>query len=187
MRTNVPEKLLKIADQIEKRGSVNLTRLTVLKKWCDQPYRLPSFAIFVANRASARKGKSSGETAEFFREARVLLAGAVCYRPEVPRASAAELHDRLRVFQDEYRRQKWGTVRVIKNKNLLLVEQGLDIYLWRSDSPPAGYRLGASYCEHYDSRCGNCLNGPSYTKIHEIARFMFNVEALEDLVTPDQG
>ena len=33
MRTNIPEKLIKIAEEIETTGQANLTRLTVLKKW----------------------------------------------------------------------------------------------------------------------------------------------------------
>lgn len=32
MRTNIPEKLLRIADDIAEQGNVNLTRLAVLKK-----------------------------------------------------------------------------------------------------------------------------------------------------------
>jgi len=32
MRTNTPERLLKVIDQIEKEGTATLTRLTILKK-----------------------------------------------------------------------------------------------------------------------------------------------------------
>ena len=70
-------------------------------------------------------------------------------------------------------------VRVIHNWNLMLVEQGLEIYLRHADSPPHGYKLAADYCQNYDSRYGNGLNGPSRTKIEEIVRFLFTYEALE--------
>jgi hypothetical protein len=43
-----------------------------------------------------------------------------------------------------------------------------------------GYKLAADFCQHYDSRYGNSLNGPSRTKIMEIVRFMFNYEAIEE-------
>lgn len=187
MRTTIPEKLLKVAAQIKEHGSASLTRMTVLKKWFEQPYRLSSFAIFVTKWSCARKGKTTGETAELFREARTLLAGTAVYRPQVPRTPAEKLYDRLHAFQDEYEKHQWGPVRVIKNRNLFLVEQGLGIYLWHANSPHDGYRIAASCCEHYDPRYGNCLNGPSYTKIHEIVRFMFNIEALEDLYRPAGG
>lgn len=186
MRTNIPEKLLKIADEIEENGQANLIRLTVLKKWFDRPYRLASCAVFVANRASGRKGKTTGEAAELFREARALLSKASILAPDIARNEAEKLHTRLKAFQNEHKKMAWGPVRIVQNNNLFLIEEGLRIYLWRADSPSDGYRLAVNYCEHYDPRYGNSLNGPSLTKLHEIVRFMFNIEALED-GQPDSG
>ena len=60
------------------------------------------------------------------------------------------------------------------------MEEGLAIYLRPHDSPSYGYKLAADYCQHYDPRYGNGLNGPSRTKLEEIVRFMFNLEAAED-------
>src|SRR5438309_11048568 len=57
MRTNIPEKLLAISDEIVARGHANLTRLTVLKPWFERPNRLRAFAICVAARAKSRKGR----------------------------------------------------------------------------------------------------------------------------------
>jgi hypothetical protein len=54
MHTPVAQKLLKIADDIASKGDAALTRLTVLKKWFDQPGRLPAFALWMAYRAIAR-------------------------------------------------------------------------------------------------------------------------------------
>lgn len=142
-------------------------------------HRLTAFAILVAKRASGRKGKTTGKAADLFRAARSLLAGLPDVHPAVDRCEAEHLYARLKAFQNEYTHQQWGTVRIIRNRNLFLVEEGLRIYLWHADSPLEGYRLAATYCENYDSRYGNSLNGPSYTKVHEIIRFMFTVEALE--------
>ena len=180
MRTNVPEKLLKVVEEIDAHGQAELTRLTVLKKWFERSRRLSAFAIWVATRATSRKGKTGGVAAQLFLEARAMLAGLDKLRPNVNRRAAQQLHDRLRDFQNEHKNQQWGPVRVIYNWNLLLVEEGLGIYLWYADSPSHGYKLAANYCQHYDSRYGNSLNGPSRTKILEIVRFMFGVEALED-------
>jgi hypothetical protein len=179
MRTHVPEKLISIADQINEGGSVALTKLTVLKKWFERPSRLSSFAIFVASNACSRKGKTARDAAILFREARQLLAELDVYAPNIHRVEAEKLHRRLKEFQNEYKSSSWGQVRLIYNQNLFLVEEGLRIYLWHTDSPSQGYRLAANYCEHYDPRYGNGLNGASYTRIHEIARFMLTFEALE--------
>lgn len=177
MRTIIPEKLLIVANEIKEQGSANLTRLTVLKKWFEQPHRLSSFAIFIAKQAIGKKGESSGMASELFRDARILLKDTNIFCPKVPHKTAEKLHSRLHVFQNEHKKLRWGTARIIKNHHLFLIEEGLRIYLWHSNSPPEGYRLAANYCDHYDPSCGNCLNGPSYTKIHEIVRFMFTIEA----------
>jgi hypothetical protein len=181
MRTDIPEKLLKISDEIEAHGNANLTRLTVLKKWFDYSGRLPPFAIWVASRASARKGRTGGQAAELLRQARALLARVNPYAPKVDRKLARVLHDRLQTLQNEYNNQQWGPVRIIHNWNLMLVEQALAIYLWHSDSSAHGYKLAADYCQHYDSHYGNGLNGPSRTRIEEIVRFMYSLEAIQEI------
>jgi hypothetical protein len=179
IRTNISDKLREIVAAIDQRGSVNLTRLTVLKKWFGVSSRLSSFAIFIADQASRRKTKATKEATELFREARILLADVDVFSPKLPRAAAATLHARLRSFQNEHRNIPWGAVRLIHNNNLFLVECGLHIYLGHGDTPTEGYRLAASYCEHYDSRYGESLNGPSRRRIEEIIDFVHGIEAHE--------
>lgn len=180
MRTNVPEKLLEIAEEIGAKGSAKLTRLTVLKKWFERSERLVPFAVWVAARATSRKGKTKGEAAQLFGEARSLLKGLNELRPSFDEAAAQRLYSRLRAFQSEYERQRWGLVRVVRNENLLLIEKALAVMLGYASEPTIGYRLAADYCRHYDRRYGEKLSGPSETKILEIVRFMFTREALED-------
>ena len=185
MRTKVPEKLIKIIDDIDAEGNASLTRLTVLKKWFEAPgrknnNRLRAFAVWVARRALSRKGKTAGAAGELFSEARVLLGGLGQACPTLQANAAADLHQRLRDFQNEFKSHQWGAVRIINNWNLLLVEQALAIWLWHHDSPSHGYKLAADYCQHYDRRYGNGLNGPARTKLEEMVRFMFSMEALED-------
>jgi len=50
MRSNVPEKLLSIVEEIDANRHASLTRLTVMKKWFKQPSRLPAFGLWVARR-----------------------------------------------------------------------------------------------------------------------------------------
>ncbi len=180
MRTNIPERLLKIADDIGELGNVNSTRLVVLKKWFEKPERPSAFAIWIATRATSRKGKTSGAAAELFREAKALLAGADKCRPQLDRQNAQVLHGRLRDFQNEYQNQRWGPVRIVHNWNLMLVEHALAVHLWHTNSPADGYKLAADYCQHFDPQLGSGLNGPSRTKIEEMVRFMFAIEAMED-------
>ncbi len=93
-------------------------------------------------------------------------------------------NDPLGSSQAEYEKQAWGLVRVVNCWPLFLVEQGLAIYLWHSASSSHGYKLAADWAQHFDSRFGNGLNGPSRGKLNELVRFLFTVEGLEDESAP---
>lgn len=177
MRTAVPENLLKIVEQIDTAGSANLTRLTVLKKWFEHPGRLSAFGLWVARRAAGRKGKTKGPAGALLDEARALLGPEAT--PSINRRAAKSLHDRAREFQNEYEQHQWVSLRIVNCWPLLLVEKGLALSLGETDTPSDGYKLAADFCQHFDPRHGNSLNGPSRTKIMEMVRFMFAVEAIE--------
>jgi hypothetical protein len=183
MRNQVPEKLLAIVADINTHGSANLTRLTVMKKWFEGKGRLPAFGLWVARRAASRKGKTKAEAGVLLNDARALL-GTTSTREDflrpVDKAAARDLHDRARDFQNEYEDQRWARVRIVHCWQLLLVEKGLALYLGQKNTPSDGYQLAANYCENYDPKYGTTLNGPSKTKLMEIARFMFTLEALEE-------
>ncbi|MBI1783656.1 hypothetical protein HYR69_00805 [Candidatus Sumerlaeota bacterium] len=184
MFTEIPDKLLLIVDEIDEKGHAPLTKLTVLKKWFKHPGRLGTFALWVGARATSRKGKTKGEAGNLFKQARALLVRQHPVFPKVDRKTAEKLHDNLKLFQNQYEKQRWGPVRIVKNWNLFLVEQGLAVWLWHTNSPADGYKLASDYCRHYDSAYGTDLNGPSRAKIMELVRFMFTVEALEDRDAP---
>ncbi len=181
MRTNIPEKLLEIVQLIQDKGQANQTRLTVLKKWFRQhPGRLMAFAIWVASRAVSRKGKTVGEAAELFKQARQLLKVLDKFQPTLDRERTEALLRQLRAFQNEYEQQRWGPVRIIKNWNLLLIEKAFEIGLYYSNDPDRGYKLASDYVVHYDPRYGTNLNGPSVAKLSEMIRFMYAIEAFEE-------
>jgi hypothetical protein len=183
MRTAVPEKIQKIIDDIDTRGNVPLTRLTVMKKWFGHPGRMPAFGLWVARRAAARKGKTQGEAGALLNEARSLLGTAAARESlfqQIDRKAAESLHDRARAFHSDFENQKWGPVRIIHCWQILLVEEGLALHLGLGKLPTQGYKLAADWAGNYDPRFGNGLNGPSRGKLEELVRFMFTVEAVED-------
>jgi hypothetical protein len=183
MRSAVPEKVLKIIDDIEAQGNVPLTRLTVLKKWFEHPGRLSAFGLWIARKAAGRKGKTKGEHGALLDEARVLLGTSATresYFAQPDRHACEELHTRAKAAQDEFEHQQWGPVRIVHCWPLLLVERGLAIYLWHANAPTFGYKLAADWAQNYDPRYGNGLNGPSRGKLQELVRFMFTIEAMED-------
>jgi len=179
-RTTISDKLQEIAAAIDQHGSANLTRLAVFKKWFEVSRRLSSFAIFIADRASKQKKKTTKEAEELIREVRTLLADVDVFAPVIPREAATKLLISLRAFQNEHKNIPWGAVRIISDHNLYLIECGLQIYLGRGDTPADGYRLAADYCENYDWRYGTGPNGPSRRRIEEIIDFVHHVEARYD-------
>jgi hypothetical protein len=70
------------------------------------------------------------------------------------------LYRRARAFQSQREGQAWGSVRVIRDWDLLLLEQGLGLYLGHRNSPTDGYRLAVDDCAHYDPCYGE---GPEWT------------------------
>lgn len=183
MRTAIPEKILKIIQDVDTRGNVSLTRLTVLKKWFEAPGRLSAFGLWLARRAAGRKGKTKGVAGALLDETRALLGTSSTRESlfqQIDRAAAKNLHDRTRDFHNEFQNQQWGPVRIIHCWPVLLVEQGLALHTGLDRHPTDGYKLAADWTQNYDSRYGNGLNGPSRGKLEELMRFMFTVEALED-------
>lgn len=183
MRTAVPEKILKIINDIDAQGNASLTRLTVLKKWFEHPGRLSAFGLWIGRRASGRKGKTKGEAGALLDEARALLGTAATRESlfqKIDPEAAEKLYDRARAFQNEFKKQQWASVRIIHCWPLLLVEKGLAIHTGLDRHPSDGYELAVDWTKNFDSRYGNGLNGPSRGKLHELVRFMFAVEAVED-------
>lgn len=183
MRTGVPEKIQKIIADMEAQGNVPLTRLTVLKKWFEHPGRLSAFSLCMVRKAAGRKGKTKGEHGALLDEARALLGPGSTresYFVQPDRVACGDLHARAKAAQNEFEQQQWGPVRIIRCWPLLLVEEGLALYLRQAPSPSEGYKLAADWAQNYDSRYGNGLNGPSRGKLEELVRFMFNIEALEE-------
>lgn len=184
MRTKVPEKLQKIIEEIDQNHYARTTRLTVLKKWFEKPERIRSFGIWMANRAVEIGSETTDKEDEkaLFDEARLLLTDVNLFEPLMDRDSTRKFTDRLREFQNDYKSIPFGSCRLIKNWKLMLVEEGLNLYLDKYASPFYGYKLAADYCQHYNPRYGTNLNGPSRGKVEEILHFVVNVEVSEDEV-----
>ena len=154
------------------------------KNWITNGPMADVCVLFTMNdRAAGHKGKTKAAAGALLDEARALL-GSVATREsfsqQIDPAAARSLHDRARDFQNEFQNQQWGPVRIIHCWPLLLVEEGLALHVSRAVTPSDGYKLAADWAQHYDPSWGNGLNGPSRGKLQELARFMFNVEAIEE-------
>jgi hypothetical protein len=178
MPATIHQKLASILSEIDRVGDAELTRLTVLKQWFRVPGRLVAFALWIAEQSAADEELRSEPAAGLLRESRALLA-EVQQNGDLDPTAMHDLYRRLKAFQDEHRRLNWGSVRIVRAKALLLIEEAFAICLWHRDQPAAGYKLAANYCEHYDPRLGTNLNGPSRERVQAIADFVAHREADE--------
>jgi hypothetical protein len=177
MPISIQEQLAAIITEIDRTGHADVLRLTVLKKWFRQPGRLAAFGLWVARRAAARGALSEGVAAELLGQAHALLTEPGLYGARPDWTATETLYRRSRAFQDQFERQAWGPVRMIRNWDLLLVEQGLALYLGHCDSPTDGYRLAVDDCANYDPRYGTDLNGPSRDRLEALRMYVTAVEA----------
>lgn len=156
----------------------------MLKEWFEKPGRLVPFAVWIARRSAARKGRTKGEAGKMLDEARA-LAGQGCGKekvsPNLDKRALENLYERMRDFQSEHRKQQWAVVRTIKNWNLLLVEKAFAIVLWYPDSPVHGYELAVAFAKNHAPKHGDGLNGPSRTKIMEMLSLIQVVEVMRSL------
>jgi hypothetical protein len=172
------DKLQGISEDIRRDGHAPIRRLMVMKQWLAAPGRLAAFGIWAAAQAATckAKGRAAGT---LLQETRTLLADADMLRPRVNRAAATRLHARLHDFQNEFKKVQWASVRMVHDWNLLVIEEGLALYLWYSDMVSLGYDLAADYCRHYDLRSGDGLSRPSTARVAHIAAFTTAIEAME--------
>ncbi|WP_295389046.1 hypothetical protein [uncultured Thiodictyon sp.] len=184
MPPSLQTQLSSVIAEIDLTGHADVLRLTVLKKWFKHPGRLRAFGLWVAERAAERGSAATGEAADLFALARAVLLQQPAAGPEL--GATELLYRRLRAFQNiqnQFTRQQWGPIRIIADHDLMLIEEGLALYLDPLAAPADGYRLAVEDCAHYDSRYGRDLNGPARDKLLALVGFVATREATERGVT----
>lgn len=178
MPITIHDKLASIVTQIDRTGWTETQRLTVLKKWFREDGRAVAFALWMIDRITAQDSPSLDEARVLLTDARSLLK-TLHESKSLHYPAINALHARLHAFHSDYRRISYGSVRIIADWSVLLLEMAFEICRSPGDQSAAGYQLAARYCEHYDARYGNALNGPSRERVQAIADFVKQREALE--------
>src|SRR5262249_47828886 len=177
-------KLAQLPDEARhSRLAVSTTRLTVLKSLCQQPEVASCFVTHLAQRTLQKveeKAKRPGYLwmQEWARhramiEQAVMALEQYLEQPsEGGRSRLWTLFHELAGEQNEYRRVYGGPVRVIKDKDLLLVECALRTVLADEASIPQwAYQTARCYAEHYDPSHGTGLTPKSAPLVQVIADF----------------
>ena len=161
------QKLDKIIEAIRHNENVDVTRLTVVKKLCENPDAAGAFALFLARKSQERLREKKGK--ERYRQlASRAIREMKRYLDDPTEDRKWGLLSRLKELvdeQNEHERIKWGAVRKIKSWDLLTVERTLRAVLRREEAP---YWLYQAARDHVGS--STYLTKESIPKIEEIAR-----------------
>jgi hypothetical protein len=147
---SVPKQVIKLEEivaAIRGKEIVQVTRLTVVKKLCENPEATGAFAMFLAQKAQERLHEKQGN--ERYRE----LAARAGSEMKAHMDDPTEVHkQRLRsllleieVEQNEYVSVQWSAVRNIKSWDLLIVENTLRSILNRDAAPRWLYQAARDY------------------------------------------
>jgi hypothetical protein len=181
----VPAKTLKkvqtlteIAADLHQGKDYNITRLTMLKSLCSDPDAAAQFALYIAKKtqqAMKRPGRSPSKTKQRYQ--RLVGSGVRRMTKHIKegttetQSSLDDVHSEIQGVQDQYENQRWGSVRIIKSRELLVVETALECVLRPWASSDLGYRLARQYAERYNPRYGTGLIPESAPFVEDIAEF----------------
>ncbi|HSH82470.1 MAG TPA: hypothetical protein VLA19_28400 [Herpetosiphonaceae bacterium] len=182
--SNVKPKLRKLAhlaSELRRGRSFNITRLTTIKSFCDDPDAATRFALFLAQQAQAaleQRPRPEYIPEERWAAYRRLTLEAIramdTYLEARTEAGSRELVDLRRALeqlQNQHQSIPFGVARVIENQQALIVETALRIVLAPTNAADWGYQIARMYAERYDSRYGTGLIPDSAQAVETIVDF----------------
>jgi hypothetical protein len=174
-------KLAQIARDLSEGANFSITRLTTLKSLCEDPEVAAHFAVYLANHTSRRINEMSSPLHlsnsewrmhnELVERAVERLQSYVEGPADPKREELRELLRELESVNDEFESIPYGMVRIIQDKNVLIVEDAVRCVLSPFSSPSQAYHLARVYAERYDSRYGTGLIPDSAPLVMDIVDF----------------
>lgn len=176
-------RLVEVATELQHGKFFNITRLTTLKSLCEDPRDSAQFALHIA-KLTYRKMQEKAcpphlepEKWEYYKQ---VADETIRQMERYLQESTEEQKDLLRTwlldvraFQDRYKKQAWGAVRIIESREMLIIEQALSCLLQPIDSAYWAYRIACQYAERYDARYGTGLIPESAPMVKDIADFWY--------------
>jgi hypothetical protein len=191
-------KLRQLAADLRRGHSFQVTRLTVLKSLCGEPALANRFALYLARKTleHVERGlrRSGRLPAEQDRAHRQLMAEAVRALedwpespPEPRRRELWDLLGRMQAEQNEHRPIPFGTLRLIRDWDLLIVEGAVRCVLRPREAGHWVYQLARDYAERSDPHHPGGLVPASAPLVQDIADFWADVEETSPLGEEDRG
>jgi len=168
-------KLARIARELSEGANFSITRLTTLKSLCEDPEVTAHFAVFLARHTSrsANAGHlSKGELHDELIKNSVERLGRYVESPsDQEREALREILIELESVNNEYESIPYGTVRIVQDNDVLIVEDAVRCVLFPYSAPSEAYHLARNYAERYDPRYGTGLIPQSAPLVMDIVDF----------------
>jgi hypothetical protein len=170
------KKLSEIAEALRQGMDFPITRLTTIKSLCAEPEAAEAFALFLAQRIQnkMRQDKCPDRYRKLVDRAVRELKPYLDDPTEERKARLSSLCREMEAEQNEYKTIGWNLVRMLKSKDLVVVEECLKSVLKTYEAPIWAYQGAKDYAERYDSRYGSGLIPSSAPMVEEIAGFWRN-------------
>jgi len=175
------QSLAQIAADLRQGKHFEITCLTLLKSLCSDPKAAAQFALYLAKKtqqamkAPKHSGRPPSKTQQRYRRlvAKAVrgMTGYLKKRTKRAESSLYELLSEIRDSQNQYERQRWGTVRIIHSREVLLAELALECVLSPWHSSILGYQLARHYAERYNPRHGTGRIPESGPMVEDITEF----------------
>lgn len=180
------KKLSAVVEGLQRGEDYPITRLTTLKSLCVDLKCATRFALHLSKLSAAEAARGVRPQhleAAAWRAHKALIARSVGQLESyVQRATPAkkkllyELLAEVKEVNNEYKPSRWGAVRVIQNRQALILENSLRCALsW--DVGEAGYwayQAARDYAERYDPHYGTGLIPESAPLVNMIVRFWYD-------------
>jgi hypothetical protein len=167
------KRLTEIAEALHRGKYFPITCLTIIKGLCAEPEAAPPFAFFLSERIQnkMRQGEYSIEFRELVDRATKELKPYLTDPTEERKARLSSLCDEMDSAQNEYKRIGWDMDRMLKSKDLFVVEQCLRLALRSWEAPYWAYHAARDYAICFDARYWSGLTPESAPIVEAIAEF----------------
>ncbi len=167
------KKLSEIAEELRQGKDFPVTRLTTIKSLCEEPEAAAAFALFLAGRIQSKMRQEQGP--ERYRElvdrAVKELKPYVTDPTEERKGRLSSLCLEMEAEQNEYKKIGWDMVRMLRSRDLVVVEESLKSVLKGYEAAIWAYQAAKDYAERYDARYPTGLIPSSAPMVEEIAGF----------------
>src|SRR5271166_3528367 len=167
------KKLSEIVEELRQGKHFPVTRLTTIKSLCGEPEAAAAFALFLAQKI--QKKMREEESPERYRElvdrAVKELKPYLTDPTEERKARLSTLCREMEAEQNEYKKIGWDMVRMLRSRDLVVVEESLKSVLKGYEAAIWAYQAAKDYAERYDARYPTGLIPSSAPMVEEIAGF----------------